>query len=67
MRWASERRRQLCIRTTLRRIQLGDVMMRRVSQPERMPVMHQPVHPILAELDQEEDERNLQLSLRFYF
>ena len=31
------------------RIELGDVMVRRVGQPGGVPVVHQPVHPILAE------------------
>ena len=43
----------------LHRIQLGDMVMRRMDRPEQRMVMHQPVHPVLPELDQKDHQRHL--------
>ena len=43
----------------LGRVQLGDVVMRRVGGPEQRIVVHQPMHPILPEFEQSHDHEGL--------
>ena len=36
-------------------VELRDIMVRRVGQPQRIPIMHAAMHPILAEVEDEGD------------
>ena len=43
----------------LHRIELRDVMMRRMGQPQGRPVVHRAVHPVLAEFESEHHHHHL--------
>ena len=40
-------------------VELGDVVMHRMRQPQRVPVVHSAVHPVLAEIEDEDDQESL--------
>ena len=40
-------------------VELRDIMVRRVGQPQRIPIMHAAMHPILAEVEDEGDQEGL--------